>query len=243
MIDLLKLMSGIDIPIPELQLVMHQPQIREIGFMGEDSFFSALHYLCLNKEELIQDNSISKELSNFQVLMKVLQQSKDKDKKQSITTLLSLLFNNYSAFFTPNSIILKSEDTTVLIDEYNFNELQLYLKQVFCVNNLFQQNHVQYNIGKSKSAKRILDKIMSGRKKIAAQKQQKQESILTKYISILTIGLQSMSLNDCLNLTLFQLFDLIERYSLKFHWDLDIKQRLAGGKPNKEAEDWMKNIH
>jgi len=52
-----------------------------------------------------------------------------------------------------------------------------------------------------------------------------------------------MSLQDCLNLTMYQLFDLIERYSLYVNWDLDIKSRLAGGKPDSKPDNWMKNIH
>jgi hypothetical protein len=26
-------------------------------------------------------------------------------------------------------------------------------------------------------------------------------------------------------------------------WDIDIKSRLAGAKPEKEPDDWMKNLH
>jgi hypothetical protein len=37
-----------------------------------------------------------------------------------------------------------------------------------------------------------------------------------------------MSLNDMMNLTVYQLYDLIERYSLYTHWDIDIRSRLAG---------------
>jgi hypothetical protein len=35
----LALMTGVDIPIPELQLVLHQPTIEEISRLGEESFF------------------------------------------------------------------------------------------------------------------------------------------------------------------------------------------------------------
>jgi len=42
-----------------------------------------------------------------------------------------------------------------------------------------------------------------------------------------------MSISDCYNLTMYQLFDLVERYMLYINWDLDIRSRLAGGKPDK----------
>ena len=46
-----------------------------------------------------------------------------------------------------------------------------------------------------------------------------------------------------MKLTMFQLYDLIERFTLYMAWDLDIKQRLAGGKPEEHPDNWMKNIH
>jgi hypothetical protein len=52
-----------------------------------------------------------------------------------------------------------------------------------------------------------------------------------------------MSLNDAINLTLYQFYDLIERYSLYINWDIDIRSRMAGAKGDKPIENWMKNIH
>jgi len=39
-----------------------------------------------------------------------------------------------------------------------------------------------------------------------------------------------MSMEDCLNLTMYQLLDIIERYGLWVNWDLEIRARLAGAK-------------
>ena len=64
-----------------------------------------------------------------------------------------------------------------------------------------------------------------------------------QYLSILTIGIGSMTLQDCVNLTVYQLYDLIERYTLYMNWDLDIRSRLAGAKGDKPVENWMKPIH
>ena len=67
--------------------------------------------------------------------------------------------------------------------------------------------------------------------------------MFVQYLSILTIGLNSMSLEDCLNLTLFQMYDLVEGYTLYVNYDIDIRSRLAGGKPDSKPDNWMKNIH
>ena len=52
-----------------------------------------------------------------------------------------------------------------------------------------------------------------------------------------------MSLHDALDLTMFQLLDLMERYSLYTNWDIDIRARLAGASIEDKPDNWMKNIH
>ena len=176
--------------------------------------------------------------------MKVLEQSQDKDKKNAIIMLLKLLFPDYIAVITKNSIILTIQDgETVLIDEQNFPIFQSVVKQILCVHSMFQGDNVIYNPA-NEAARKIAEKIMRGRRKVAEIKSKgKKESVLTRYISILTIGANSMSLQDCLNLNMFQLFDLIERYSAFVEWNVDLRVRLAGGKPDKQVESWMRDIH
>jgi hypothetical protein len=38
----LALMCGSDIPVPECQVVVHQPTIKEISFVGENGYFTGL---------------------------------------------------------------------------------------------------------------------------------------------------------------------------------------------------------
>ena len=238
-------MAGIDIPIPELQLTIHVPVIKEIALMGETKFFMAVQYLCLDKESLIQDETLLSSLTNFQVLMKVLEQSQDKDKKNAVIMLLTLLFPDYIPVITRNSIILtkQGENQPLLIDDNNFDIFQSVLKEILCVNSLFQGNNVIYNPANDR-AKEIAEKLMRGRRKVAEIKSKgNNESVLTRYISILTIGSNTMSLEDCLNLNMFQIFDLRERYTAFIEWDVDLRVRLAGGKPDKPVESWMRDIH
>ena len=238
-------MAGIDIPIPELQLIIHVPTIKEIALMGETKFFMAVQYLCLDKESLIQDETLLSSLTNFQVLMKVLEQSQDKDKKNAIIMLLTLLFPEYMPIITRNSIMLNkmADKETRLIDNDNFDVFQDALKEILCVNSIFQGNNIIYNPANDR-AKEIAEKLMRGRKKVAEIKSKgNNESVLTRYISILTIGTNTMSIEDCLNLNMFQIFDLMERYSAFVEWDVDLRVRLAGGKPDKPVESWMRDIH
>lgn len=241
----LALMTGNDIPVPELQLVIHSPTIKEIALMGEAEFFMAAQYLCLDKETLIQDKNVSRRFTNFQVLMKVLGQPKGKEKKVALSMLLTILFPQHHPAIMPKSIILssgKEGEEPILIDDSNFEVLQEIAKEVMCLDSIFS-NQGNYN-PQGKRAKEIADKIKAANSKIAKQKQEKGESdgVLTRYLSILSVG-AGMRLEDCINYNLFQLFDLMGRYTAYMEWDADMRVRLAGGKPEKQVESWMRNLH
>lgn len=232
-------------PVPELQLIFHAPTIKDIAYMGEKQYFMAVQYLCLEKEQLVQDETLLLSMTNFQVLMKILEQTKDKDKKSAIITLLKLIFPDFSAAITKNSIILTMDDNdgpTILIDEQNFDIFQEVLREILCVNSLFQGENVIYNPGNDR-AKEIANKLMRGRRKVAEQKAGNgNQSVLVRYISILTVA-QIITLEDCINCNMFQLFDLMDRYTKKTECDTDRQVKLAGGKTEKQVESWMKDIH
>lgn len=239
----LALMCGCDIPIPALQLVIHPVTMREIGLMGEESFFEATNYICLQKEWITSDKTVLETYSNFQILMRVLQDPASSEKKESVQTLLSLLFPQCSVSFTPNSILLYNKELkqASMIDDNSFGDFQAIIKEVLCLGDMRQGDNVTYNPANER-AKRIADKLMKSRLKVAEIKNKSKESVLTKYVSILCIG-NRMSLDECKELTLFQLFDLMERFSLYSNWENDFRVRLAGGDTKQEAENWMKNIH
>lgn len=237
----LALMCGSDIPIPQIQLTVHQPKIKEIALIGERDFFVAVQCLNINKNFLNQDKSILQNTNNFQIFMTIMNEKEAKDKKKATQALLSLLFPNHSIIFTPRSISLQEANfSSTIIDSDNFDILQNILKEIFCVSNQKSQQQ-GFNPANDK-AKEIAEKIMRGRKRVAEINGSDNASIFSQYLSILSVGLQ-MSLEDLSNLTMFQLYDLIERYQLYISWDIDIRSRLAGAKPDDRPDNWMKNIH
>lgn len=235
----LALICGSDIPIPECQLIIHQPKLKEIALIGEPTFFTGIQTLCINKNMISQGETLLENTNNFQIFMTVMREKETVDKKEAVQQLFSLILPNYQFLFTPRSLIIRNKEINITVDENNFEALQKVASQIFCINS-GPMDIQAFNPG-SKKAKEIADKLMRARQRVAAQKG--NESVFTQYISVLTVGLNSMSLSDCCNLTMYQLFDLVERYMLYTNWDLDIKQRLAGGKPDKTPDNWMKNIH
>ena len=232
----LSLMTGIDIPIPECQLILHQPKIQEIGFIGETAFFTGAQCLCINKS-MYEDTMPN--ATNFSIFLMLIQDERARDKKENVVQVLTLLFPSYQIMFTPRAIIFNQEEENFIIDEGNFDSLQEVLKQVFCLGASGQES---FNPANDKD-KEIADKLMRARQRVAAEKGTTTGSVFTQYLSILTIGLHSMSLADIMDLTVFQLYDLVERYMLYTNWDLDVRTRLAGGKPDSKPDNWMKIIH
>ena len=236
----LALMCGSDIPIPECQVIVHQPTLKEIALIGEKDFFAGVQTLCINKN-MIQGEILLEDTNNFQIFMMVMKEKETIDKKKAVQQLFSLIFPKQQFILTPRSIILKDENNSITIDENNFEAFQNVISKIFCISSGPMDTQT-FNPGDRK-AKDIADKLMRARQRVAAQKGEGNGSVFAQYISVLTVGLNSMSVLDCNNLTMYQTFDLVERYMLFTNWDLDVKSRLAGGKPDKQPENWMKNIH
>ena len=111
---------------------------------------------------------------------------------------------------------------------------------IFCVNSSDMDTQA-FNPA-NEQAKAIAEKLMRGRQRVAAQKGDQSASIFSQYLSSLSIGLK-LSLLELKKYTMFQIFDSMERYSLYTNWDIDLRVRLAGGKPDSQPDNWMQNIH
>lgn len=237
----LALMCGTDIPVPECQIIIHQPSIKEIALIGESDFFSGIQCLCLNKSMFVKDESDLANTSNFQIFMTIMSEKEAADKKFAVQQVCTLLFPKYKVSFTPRSIMIVGGEVPIMIDENNFEFLQAAITDICCLKTgpMDQQS---FNPADAK-AREIAEKLMRGRSRVAAQKGETNISIFSQYLSIITVGLNSMSLQNAMDLTMFQLYDLVERYMLYINWDMDIRSRLAGAKPENQPDNWMKSIH
>lgn len=235
----LALMTGIDIPIPECQVTIHQPKIREIALIGEDNFRVGAASFCIDKSVVNEDENVLKDLNNFHIFMTIMSQPETRDKKEAVLQLAQIIFPEYKFTITPQSILLlDSENQGTIIDSSNFNILQKVIQDICCLRSTSQED---FNPGSGK-AREIAEKLKRGRQKIAEERKAEEGSFIINYISTLSVGLH-IPLQQICELTIYQLYDLVQRYMLYISWDLDLRSRLAGGKPDKEVENWMKNIH
>lgn len=249
----LSLLAGVDIPIPALQLTLHQPAIREIAYMGEMNYFSTLQLLCFDKNVMLASNpegaSYLSIMNDFQIFMTLIDINDESTRSKillNLQALFTILFPGYQLQVIPQGLglCLSNAKTkhSVIINDTNFDTLKESLMEITGVRNSVGSENSNFN-PKNKKAAEIAAKILKGRSRVAANKGYSADGVLGRYVSILTVGLSSMSLDKCLGLTVYQLYDLIERYGLYVGWDLDIRSRLAGGTPDNKPDDWMKDLH
>ena len=242
----LALAAGLDIPIPECQVIIHQPRVKEIGMMGENDFNTGAQILCIDRNSFSEGQDLPIEVTNFNLLMSLLNEKEAADKKQMVKTVLALVLPDYRIILTPRSILCNKDNENLIIDEGNFDDFQKILKKVFCSGKKKDKDGEvpeTYNPA-NEAAKKIAEKLYKGRKQIAEMKAKANpdDSALSRYISILAIGL-GYSMEQLNNLTLFQINDLFERFTLKMKQDMDISMRLAGGKPDEQPDHWMGPLH
>ena len=118
------LMTGGDIPIPECQLILHQPQVKDIDMMGEEYFFFAIQTLCLHKSMFEQGETLLSNTSNFQIFMTIMSEKETADKKVLVQQLFTLILPNNKVIFTPQSLLVTGGEQPIQIDENNFDFLQ-----------------------------------------------------------------------------------------------------------------------
>jgi hypothetical protein len=248
MINNLMLSCGIDIPFPQAQISIHQPRIKEIAFIGEDSFFLGGEMLNFSKDLLSEEDKVNLEnKTNFDVLMSIMKDKRNFAMQQhrlSATMVLSLMFPNCRIIFDKNSInLIEEENSTKIhqINNNNFEEFKDIIVQIFCLKQDMGNGPV-YNPGGPKAAE-IAAKLKKARAKVAELKGESNKiSILDRYKSILSVGLK-MPYQILDEYTVYQLFEEFNRFELYQSNDIYIKAKLAGAKDMKEVDNWMKDLH
>ena len=247
-IDSLTLISGIDVPIPEIGVNIHQPTIREIAYIGEKSFYEAAQTVIIQKEDFInglenitqEDKIALSQMSNFEIFLKLVEANPLSNTK--VQMLLSLLFPDFNSSIEERFIFLVNpkEQKNILINDSSFEILQEVITTILCL----QSGNTKEEFNpQGDRAREIAEKIKRGRERAARLKGEKrqQSNFLSKYISGLGIGTNTLNIHNVLDLTLYQLLNQLERYGLYTQYNISIQAKMAGAK-DVEDVDWLKDI-
>ena len=246
MLNDLLLLSGNDIPFVEAQVNIHQPSIKEIACIGEESFFIGCELLGFSKKSLSMEEQAQlteyTDLDFFLMMFQGAMPMELKRQKESVDAVLMLLFPDYEVSFSQKGILLQRGEEEKYLDNSNFPIFQKTIKQLFNLNKDDVQDN-EYNPS-GDLAKSIVKKLEERKRKLAEQSKSGSGkiNILCRYVSILSVG-QQKDMNSLLQYTVYQLFDEFQRYELKMQADYNFQARMAGAKDLPEIEDWMKDIH
>ena len=245
MLNDLILLSGNDIPIEEINLLLHPPTIKEIALIGEEAFFSGCEFLRFSKNNLSEeDRSHLESIGNFEIIMSMMREKNPSMQKSKTCALmvLSLLFPTYQIQLDTDKlrIVFKQEEMEFELNSNNYDAFVKSLNEILCLGG--GDTSSNYNPSGS-LARQIAEKLKDRHVKLAAQGKENQKiAILSRYVSVLAVG-ENKDMNTLLNYTIYQLFDEFKRYQLKINWDIHLKAQLAGAKDLQEVDDWMEDIH
>lgn len=237
----LLLLSGNDIPFRMGRCSIHQPRISEISYIGEEAFQIGSRFLLFNKDNLqMEDKTGLEGQSNFNIFMSVMNSAESAKHKTDAMLVLTLMFPNAKVKINKDKILLQLENFESSVNEYNFDEFQDIIRQMFCLDTMAGDS--QYNPADALASK-IAEKFKKRQQKLADMSGEKQKiNIFNQYISILAVGLRK-DINDLMQYTVYQLMDEFERFRMKQDFDMYIKAKMAGAQDLEEVKNWMENIH
>lgn len=235
----LALITGADITF-ENQFLIHSPTLKELGEknISEEDLFKTLRLITISKNQI--DYEINAEISNFQLLLGILLNPQfPKEDRNIFFKILEILLQNYNLSLSDIGIVLndKNQEKFYIINQDNFDTFQQYIKEIFCLDKIFPQEN-EYNV-KSAKAKRIAEQLKERHKILAEKNAENNGNIIGSYLSILSVGM-SIPIENVANSTVFQLFYMLDRYTLYYSYDLDVRCKLAGGSGDSKPENWMK---
>ena len=247
MVNNLLLLSGLDIPFLDAQVNIHQPTIKEISLISEESFHSGCSFLNFSKDLLPEEDKIGLEnKSDFEIFMSMMNTKEKAQFKTDTLLLLTLLFPNHSIKFEPNRIILTNlsleNNPKYFIHLGNYDAFKSIIIDMFCLTPPGKGDG-EYNPADGFAAK-IAAKLKARHDKLKKQHKEKDapKEIFNLYISILAVGEQK-DINSLMNYTVYQLTDEFTRYQKKLAYDMHMQAIMAGATDLDEVEYWMDDIH
>lgn len=238
---MLQLMTGIDIPVEDIGVTIHQPRLKEISILGQDKYLIALQLFSFSPKSFKQ---MTQTVSTWDILQEVLKQKIDgvKDVRQLLLNFLQLFFIE-KVQFGPRSLLLSAGPENIKsIEPDKIDILQTIIQDVGGYFLIQGSKEEVFNPANDKAA-RIAEKMKKAREKLAKVKaaemggDKTNNNIFTTMIATIATKTAN-SLEDINSMTLFQLNKLYRSYLNWESFDLEIKSRLAGAKNEKNLVHW-----
>lgn len=249
--DVARYLSGVPVSIPDCNIAVTQPTIRDICVFGEDYFLMCLGLFNDSErtaETLKEGNSQLKMYDDFQILLVMLQQ--DSSTKKIMLDLFALLFPDYDCQFDNGCINFRQEKGGKILGQVNprnFGAFKEILHDLFFPPGAEGEEDDFNPINDAAAA--IAEKLREARKKRAEAKKKEEgsgkQSLFATYTSVLSVGL-GLDINVLFGYTPFQLYDAFTRYTNKMSYDLYqriVTTPLMDASKMDEPKNWIGSIY
>ena len=158
----------------------------------------------------------------------------------ALENIFMLIFPDYQLMYMPNMLVFNKlhQDGTKQqgkITTDNYEQFKKIIQEMFCLTNLKGQDYNPAN----KLAEQIANKFRQRHKKLEKKvDEHKSIDILSRYISILTIG-NHHTIPELMQYTVYQLFDQFHRFEKKYAYDTWFSAKLAGAENLDEVDNWL----
>lgn len=253
-IDKLLLETGSKIYINEIKEYIVQPSIRQISevMQGEKQFLTSVTYICktiIDIDELKQNNDLTEQdiemlskITSFEYLLGLIIQ-------QPyiffyLEQLFKLFFPNYSLELENEdnnvyiNMIHKKEDKNFKISKDNYDLIITYIEKIINLN--FEKNEDDYNPVNEK-AREIAEKLKESHKKLQEIKNKNGEDYFYAKVINLLRGTGYFDMQTLLDMTIYQLVQTYQRFSLYDGRQIQTIYHAAGAEI-KDFIDWTQEI-
>ena len=246
-LDSLTLLGKNDIPFIQAEVTLHQPTCKEIGYIGEEDFFTGCQALTFSKERLVLEDKVDlSSVTNFDILMTMIRDKSTQSQKNILCMkmVLSLLLPDYQIMMSPAAVGFIKDEQVHQLTSANYDAFQEIIRQIFCLKKIFGQSAVQDYNPANAAAQALVDKFKERQRKLQEIKQKQGKgqniSIISRRISILAVG-EHKDINTLTNYTVYQLFDEFDTYQRKLAYDMYVQAKMAGAKDIEDVKNWMED--
>lgn len=241
-------LSGGQVAIPECGIFITPPTAKQIAQYGEDKFFNAMSLATKLEDiasEVKQGNPGLSRYDNFQILMIILHEQEELE--EIFISFFGLICPHFTISFGDKSIDFTAEGSEYVngrIHTYNYQAIKTVLSELFLPQEVGSE---EYNPANEAAAK-IAEKLRKAKEQIKnARKSDKDDntSIIALYISTLAVGM-CMNINELYSYTLFQIYDVYNRYWLKSKYDMYMKistTPMMDTSQMEEPRQWAQNLY
>lgn len=246
-VDELRLLSGANIPIINLQQTLRQPTLNDIALFDQKKFFYCVSMFNSSdgkkmSEQIEKEKGMKMELSDYESFKQMF--FSDKNNIPLFNSFFMLLFPNLkNIVWNQYQTTIEFEKDKKILDDVIFDELKYVILKITGMDKITEKK--LFNPANDRASE-IAEKIERHRRIVAKEKAnleggKKEEDFLTNMISCMS-AISGISINEIMSYTYYQLVKQYQRTLLLDSYHVQMSMSIMGGLKQEDIIDWQKNI-